>query len=141
MILLHDFILFDLTFFPFGKKETYFGKREEVFVPLPAPRVRSDPLFLWGSDVTGDGPTRFVVFVPPIFLHVWRDWGGVICLGGSNDVPDELTNGGVKTKKPGPAALRQSPRVGFRYPLACLSIDSTADGDTMGSAWGLGGMY
>jgi len=37
MILLHDFVLFDLTFFPFGKKETYFGKREEVFVPLPAP--------------------------------------------------------------------------------------------------------
>jgi len=100
--------------------------------------VRSDPLFLWGSDVTGDETAHFVVFVPPIFLHVWRDWGGVICLGGSNDVSDELTNGGVRMKKPGPTALRQSPRVGFRYPLACLPTDSPSDGDPMGSAGGLG---
>jgi len=56
-------------------------------------------LFLLGSDVTGDGSARFVVFVPSIFLHVWRDWGGVICLGGSNDVPDELTIGGVRLEK------------------------------------------
>jgi len=61
--------------------------------------VRSGPLFLLGSDVTGDGSARFVVFVPSIFLHVWRDWGGVICLGGSNDVPDELTIGGVRLEK------------------------------------------
>ena len=61
--------------------------------------MRSGPLFLLGSDVTGDGSARFVVFIPSIFLHVWRDWGGVICLGGSNDVPDELTIGGVRLEK------------------------------------------
>ena len=60
-------------------------------------------------------------------------WGGVICLGGSNDVPDELANGGVQAGSD-PIALRQrrqSPWVAFRCSLPRLPIDSPS----MGFLW------
>ena len=84
----------------------------------------SGPLFLLGSDVTGDGSAHFVVFVPSIFLHVWRDWGGVICLGGSNDVPDELTIGGVRLEKTYSGCFvtgSAKPPGGVSLPLGLLS--------------------
>ena len=95
-------------------------------------------MFLLGSDVIGDGSARFVVFVPSIFLHVWRDWGGVICLGGSNDVPDELANGGVQAESD-PIALRQSwkkPSGGIPLLLAPPSNKFPLNGVSMGLARG-----
>ena len=66
------------------------------------------------------------------------DWGGVTCLGGSNDVPDELANGGVRVK-PDLAALRQGqqkPSGGVSLLLDLPSNRFPLNGDSMGSVGG-----
>ena len=39
-------------------------------------------------------------FVSSMSLRDWRDWGGVIRLGGSTDAPSEFANGDVRMKNP-----------------------------------------
>ena len=73
-----------------------------------------------------------------MFLRVWRDWGGVICLGGSNDVPDELTNGGIRTKTRSGCFATGSAKSpgGVSLVLDLPSNRFPLNGDSMGSARG-----
>jgi len=73
-----------------------------------------------------------------VFLRVWRDWGGVICLGGSNDVPDELTNGGIRTKTRSGCFATGSAKSpgGVSLLLDLPSNRFPLNGDFMGSARG-----
>ena len=110
-----------------AKEEIYFEEKKGGIHTFTSPRVRFDPLLLRGSGVTGDGLARFVVFVPSVFLCVRRDQGGIICLVGTNDVPDELTIGGIQTKKrSGCFAMGSAKSAGgvSFYSLTCLPTDS-----------------
>ena len=73
-----------------------------------------------------------------MFLRVWRDWGDVICLGGSNDVPDELTNGGIwmKTRSGCFATGSAKSPGGVSLLLDLPSNRFPLNGDFMGSARG-----
>ena len=73
-----------------------------------------------------------------MFLRVWRDWGGVICPGGSNDVPDELTNGGIRTKTRSGCFVTGSAKSpgGVLLLLDLPSNRFPLNGDSMGSARG-----
>jgi len=127
------------TFFPFGKKETYFGKREEVFVPLPAPEWDLAPCFCWGRMLLETGRLVLWCSFRPSFFMFGGIGAALFASVARMTCPMSLLSGVFGWKKPIPAALRrgrQSPRAGFRYPLACLPTDSPSDGDSMGSAGG-----
>jgi len=127
-----------LPSFFFGGKKDLFREREGGIRTSTSPPVRSDPLLLQGLDVTGDRPACFVEFVLSMSLRDWRDWGGVIRLGGSTDVPSEFTNGDVrmKTRSRCFATGSAKPSGGVSLLLGLPSNRFSLDGDSMGSAGG-----